>query len=163
MTVPTGICRCVGGLAVAEPDDVDGGDDLALAGGQRVDRGDHLARVEHLDRLAAGGGDQADVLGLERGQHRAAVTRAQRGDVGVAQRLVQVRTGAAGADLTRAGEHADERVLDQILGVVMRARHAAGGAAEAVDVDRERLGIQRLGHATRLPFRRRSLIWGIHP
>ena len=42
-----------------------------------VDRGDHLAGVEDLDRLAGGGSDEAGVLGLELGQHGAAVTGAE--------------------------------------------------------------------------------------
>ena len=127
----------LGGLGVAEPDDVDGGDHLALRGRQLVDLREHLAAVQDLDRLTRGGGDQAAVLVLERGERRAAVAGAQGGDVRVAQRLMQVRAGAGGAHDARAGEHPDERVLDQILGVVMRAGHAAGGATQGVDVDRE--------------------------
>ena len=56
-----------------------------------------------------------------------------------------------------------QRVLDQILGVLTSAGHATGGAAEGVDVDRKRLGEEFLGHATRLPFRRRSPYGGTHP
>ena len=163
MTVPTGICSWVGGLGVAQAGDVDGGDRprAAPAGSARI-AAIISRRVEDLDRLAAGGRDEAGVLGLQRGEHRAAVTRAQRGDVRVAQRLMQVRAGAGGADRARAGEHLQQRVLDQILGVLTGAGHAAGGAAQGVDVDRKRLG-EEFGACDRdsrfAPFP----IWGNSP
>ena len=143
--------------------DVDGRDHLALRGGQLVDLREHLTAVEDLDRLTGRRGDEPGVLGLEHGQHRAAVAGAQGGDVGVAQRLVQVRAGAGGAEPARAGEHTHERVLDQILGVMMRAGHAAGGTAQGVDVDRKRLGIELVGHASRLPIWPRSPYRGTPP
>ena len=84
-------------------------------------------------------------------------------DVRVAQRLVQVRAGAGGADRARPGEHLQQRVLDQILGVLTGAGHATSGAAQRVDVDGKRLGEEFLGHASRLPISPPLPIWGNSP
>ena len=161
--MPIGICRIVGGLAVAEAGDVDGGDHLALRGRQLMDLRQDLARVEDLDRLGGGGRDEARVLGLERRERGAAVTGAQAGDVGVAQRLVQVGAGAGGPDAARAGEDPYECVLDQILGVVMGAGEAAGGTTQRVEVDRKRFGIQFLAHRNEAPDFGLLLISGNSP
>ena len=64
---------------------------------------------------------------------------------------MQVRAGAGRADLTRAGEHLQQRVLDQILGVFAGAGHATSGTAQRVDVDRKRLGEEVWGHAIETP------------
>ena len=84
-------------------------------------------------------------------------------DVRVAQRLMQVRAGAGGADRARPGEHLQQRVLHQVLGVLTGAGHAAGGATERIDVDRKRLGKEFLGHAIETPDFARFPIWGNLP
>ena len=144
---PRGNCRLLGaeelgGLPVAEAGHVDRDEDVPE---YLREPGDHL---EHLARLGSflGPAGQARIDRLEAviqrlGSGRRA-GRAARADEGVSQDLQQVAEIVVAANPARLGEHAGERLLDEILGVGTRTGQRPGGAEKPVDVVAQGVGIE---------------------
>ena len=114
------------GLLVGETEQIDGDDRVPVYAGDGGDRGDDAARVHgcrDVERREEVHAWHRHCFGTSRGEAAA-------NDVRVAERSEKVGQVIATAQLPRAREDAREGLLDQILGLVVRAAQRARGSVE---------------------------------
>jgi hypothetical protein len=102
-----------------------------LGGGERV-----------LGATRAAGIDRLEVLGHRRrlrAAHRAAMARHER----VAQDAQQIAEIVVVAQEARLGQHAGERVLDEVLGILAAPAEGPSRSEEPIDVVAEGGGVER--------------------
>ena len=130
-------------LAVGEPDDVDRDERVAEVIGQRRDRRVQLLGFEPRSGLRGVAVlDQLEVVGQRASSAAGAPAVRRRRHERVAEHPQQVADVVLGAEHARLAEHARERLLHQVLGLLARAAQAPCSPVEPVDVIAERLWIE---------------------